>query len=109
ALLKPLWETLNDVAKKLPLIFPVHPRTRKRFEDFGIPTDGQIRLVDPMGYVDMLALTKNAQAVLTDSGGVQEESTVFGVPCITLREQTERPVTVEVGTSEIVGRDAEDS
>jgi UDP-N-acetylglucosamine 2-epimerase (non-hydrolysing) len=107
AVLKPLWETLNRVAATLPIIFPVHPRTQKRLAEFGIPTDGAIRLVDPVGYFDMLALTKNAKLVLTDSGGVQEETTVLGIPCITLREETERPVTVTVGTSEVVGRDRE--
>lgn len=103
--LKELWDILHQVGGRIPLVFPIHPRTRQRFADFGIPQEGPIRFIDPIGYVDMLALTKNAALVLTDSGGVQEETTVLGVPCLTLREQTERPITVTVGTSEILGRD----
>jgi UDP-N-acetylglucosamine 2-epimerase (non-hydrolysing) len=102
-----LWKIMNEVAERIPLIFPVHPRTRQRFVDFGMTLDGAVRLIDPLGYLDMLALTKRASMVLTDSGGVQEETTALGVPCLTLREQTERPVTVSVGTSEVLGRDRE--
>jgi UDP-N-acetylglucosamine 2-epimerase (non-hydrolysing) len=76
-------------------------------EKLQLPADPNIRLMDPVGYVEMMALTKHARAVLTDSGGVQEETTIFGIPCLTMREQTERPITVSVGTSEVVGRDRE--
>lgn len=105
SVLKALGQTLNTIAIHLPLIFPVHPRTRSRLLEHGIDLGPNIRLIEPVGYLDMLALIKNAKMVLTDSGGLQEETTVLGVPCLTLREQTERPITVEVGTSEIVGRD----
>ena len=102
-------ETLTEIAKELPLVFPVHPRTRKRLSDAGITLDSkQFSLIDPQGYLDFMKLTANAKCVLTDSGGVQEETTVLGVPCITLRENTERPVTCEEGTNQLVGtaRDA---
>jgi UDP-N-acetylglucosamine 2-epimerase (non-hydrolysing) len=91
------------VADSSPLIFPVHPRTKSRLAEFGAEPHPNIRLTDPLGYLDMLALTKNARAVFTDSGGLQEETTALGVPCLTLRGQTERPITVEVGTNEVVG------
>ncbi|MBA2539988.1 MAG: UDP-N-acetylglucosamine 2-epimerase (non-hydrolyzing) [Deltaproteobacteria bacterium] len=93
----------------LPLVFPVHPRTRKRIADAGLVLDPtRWQLVDPLGYIDFLRLQASARVVLTDSGGVQEETTVLGVPCITLRENTERPVTVDQGTNQLVGtsRDA---
>lgn len=88
-----------------PLVFPVHPRTRTRLPG----TDGSlaVRLVDPLGYLDFLALEAGARLVLTDSGGVQEETTVLGVPCLTLRDNTERPITVTQGTNRLVGRDPE--
>lgn len=101
--------TLGEIARELPLVFPVHPRTRKRLADAGITLDPKLfSLVDPQGYLDFMKLTANAKCVLTDSGGVQEETTVLGVPCITLRENTERPVTCEEGTNQLVGtgRDA---
>jgi UDP-N-acetylglucosamine 2-epimerase (non-hydrolysing) len=107
AVLKALGQVLSTIATRLPLIFPVHPRTKARLLEHGIDLGSRVRLIDPVGYLDMLALTKNAKMALTDSGGLQEETTVLGVPCLTLREQTERPITVEVGTSEIVGRDAQ--
>ncbi len=93
----------------LPLVFPVHPRTRKRIADSGIALDpARWRLVEPFGYLDFLRLQASARVVLTDSGGIQEETTVLGVPCITLRENTERPVTIEQGTNQLAGieRDA---
>jgi UDP-N-acetylglucosamine 2-epimerase (non-hydrolysing) len=102
---------LNTVAADLPIFFPVHPRTRKNLEafgllhylaDFGGKRTGILPL-DPLGYLDFLALNDHARIVFTDSGGVQEESTVLGVPCLTLRENTERPATVEHGTNQIVG------
>jgi UDP-N-acetylglucosamine 2-epimerase (non-hydrolysing) len=102
-----LVRTLGSVAEKIKLILPLHPRTKSRLETLNIALPSSIRVIDPVGYIDMLALTKSAKFALTDSGGVQEETTVLGVPCLTLREQTERPVTVEVGTSEVLGRDHE--
>jgi len=98
---------LGDVAQELPIIFPAHPRTRARMREFGIAAPPNVRLLEPMGYVDFLRLWSNARLVLTDSGGLQEETTALGVPCLTLRENTERPITVEQGTNQIVGSDPE--
>lgn len=94
---------LGRVAASCPLVFPVHPRTRAALEGRTLPTG--VRAVPALGYLDFLALEAGARLVLTDSGGVQEETTVLGVPCLTLREETERPVTVTEGTNEVVGRD----
>jgi UDP-N-acetylglucosamine 2-epimerase (non-hydrolysing) len=93
---------LNEVCADLPLIFPVHPRTRSRLAEHAIPVAEGIRLVEPLGYLDFLKLQSSARLVLTDSGGIQEETTVLGVPCLTLRESTERPVTVTDGTNRLV-------
>ena len=100
---------LGHVASRLPVVFPVHPRTRKRLAELGLGatlerTPG-LRLVDPMGYLEFLSLTSQARLVFTDSGGLQEETTVLGIPCLTVRENTERPITVEVGTNLVVGTD----
>ena len=92
---------LETIAEDVPVVFPVHPRTAKALKDFGIGLD-RIRLSGPLGYKDMLALQARAGAVLTDSGGMQEETTVLGVPCLTLRSTTERPITVEQGTNRLV-------
>ena len=97
---------LNDVAKRLPVVFPIHPRTRQRMTDGRIDTDGLI-LTPPMGYLEFLRLMAECRFVLTDSGGIQEETTVLGVPCLTLRDNTERPITVEQGTNRLVGTDPE--
>ena len=97
-----LLSALNEVSADLPLFFPVHPRTRSRLTDHGIPVSGAIRLVEPLGYLDFLKLQSSAKLVMTDSGGIQEETTVLGVPCLTLRESTERPVTVTHGTNRLV-------
>ena len=94
---------LEGLASELPLVFPVHPRTRARLADR--PATAGLRLVDPLGYLDFLALQAGARVVLTDSGGIQEETTVLGVPCLTLRDNTERPITVSEGTNRLVGRD----
>ncbi|MCB1014225.1 MAG: UDP-N-acetylglucosamine 2-epimerase (non-hydrolyzing) [Acidimicrobiales bacterium] len=94
---------LGTVAASCPLIFPVHPRTRAALGDRTLPAG--VRAVPPLGYLDFLALEDGARVVLTDSGGVQEETTVLGVPCLTLREETERPITVTEGTNRVVGRD----
>ena len=93
---------LAAVAAELPVVFPVHPRTRKMMGADGPPG---LRLVDPVGYLDFLSLEADAAAVLTDSGGIQEETTFLGVPCFTLRDNTERPVTVRAGTNTLLGLD----
>ena len=102
--LSPIWQVLSEVARQLPILFPVHPRTRARIESFGLQTNG-IAMIDPVGYLDMLYAVKGAAIVLTDSGGLQEETTALGVPCVTIRENTERPVTVEQGTNYLAGTD----
>jgi UDP-N-acetylglucosamine 2-epimerase (non-hydrolysing) len=97
---------LHDIGSDLPLVFPVHPRTRARIEANGFAVDGtRMRLIEPVGYLDFISLEAEASLVLTDSGGVQEETTVLGVPCLTLRENTERPITVTHGTNRVVGLD----
>jgi UDP-N-acetylglucosamine 2-epimerase (non-hydrolysing) len=98
--------TLARIAADLPLIFPVHPRTRQKLAALSLPMDNpRLQFVDPLGYRDFLALQQNAAVVITDSGGVQEETTYLGVPCLTVRENTERPVTVTLGTNTLVGHD----
>jgi UDP-N-acetylglucosamine 2-epimerase (non-hydrolysing) len=101
--LQDLIDALETVAGACPLVFPVHPRARPRVEAAGVSS--RIRLIDPVGYLDFVALEASASLVLTDSGGVQEETTVLGVPCLTLRDNTERPITVTEGTNRVVGRD----
>lgn len=100
---------LLELQGRLPIVFPVHPRTRARMASTAIgarfASAANIRLVDPLGYVEFLSLTSRAQLVLTDSGGLQEETTALGIPCLTLREQTERPVTETEGTNTVVGTD----
>jgi UDP-N-acetylglucosamine 2-epimerase (non-hydrolysing) len=104
--LQNLLAILDEVAKEVPLVFPVHPRTRQRLAADGLDLSAPSwRIVDPIGYLDFTHLLSEAKFVLTDSGGVQEETTVLGVPCITLRENTERPVTVDAGTNQLVGTD----
>lgn len=98
----PIVSALTEVASRCPLIFPVHPRTRARL---GGNVPAGITLLDPVGYLDFIALEDGARVVLTDSGGVQEETTVLGVPCLTLRDNTERPITIEEGTNRLVGRE----
>jgi len=104
-------DALESIANSLPIIFPVHPRTRKTIADLGLSERVQsmknLRLIDPLGYLDFLSLYSTARLVLTDSGGIQEETTLLGIPCLTLRENTERPVTVELGTNVIVGTDTD--
>ncbi len=98
---------LREVSQRLPLIWPVHPRAKGNIDQFGLAAqlDGtRLALLPPQGYLEMLGLLANATLVLTDSGGVQEETTALGVPCLTMRENTERPVTVEQGTNTLVGR-----
>ena len=96
---------LRRISEKLALVFPVHPRTRANMERFGIDLGSAVTLVEPMGYMDFLTLWKDAKVVLTDSGGLQEETTALGVPCLTMRENTERPITIDEGTNVLVGTD----
>lgn len=106
--LRRLLETLASLSERLPLVFPIHPRTRARLSVAGLDELIErcaIFLTDPLGYLDLLGLMQRAKLVLTDSGGLQEETTALGVPCITLRENTERPITVTEGTNTIVGTD----
>src|SRR5262249_21735520 len=92
-------EAIRHVAARMPIVFPVHPRTRMRLAEFGLESDlAGVILTEPLGYIDFLSLTSHAAIILTDSGGLQEESTALGIPCLTLRENTERPVTVTDGT-----------
>jgi UDP-N-acetylglucosamine 2-epimerase (non-hydrolysing) len=102
-----LGECLEQISRDRVVLFPVHPRTRSRLQDLGFTGSSTLRLLEPAGYHDFLALMAEAGAVLTDSGGVQEETTVLGVPCITARENTERPITVIEGTNQVVGTDPE--
>ena len=104
-MLSSLLEVLGEISRELPLIFPIHPRTRGRMKDMGLTAADTLRLAEPMGYLDFLALQRHAAVVITDSGGVQEETTYLGTPCLTLRENTERPVTVTVGTNKLIGHD----
>ena len=96
---------LKEIAAELPLIFPVHPRTRANLEKFGIDLGPNITLAGPQAYMAFLNLWKDAAVVLTDSGGLQEETTALGVPCVTIRENTERPVTVDEGSNVLAGTD----
>ena len=103
AALARLLSALAEVAAQVPVVFPIHPRTRSRLPP-GFEAPG-LKLVEPLGYLDFLALTADARLAMTDSGGIQEETTALGVPCLTMRENTERPVTVDVGTNQLVGTD----
>ncbi len=97
---------VTAIAEQMPVVFPVHPRTRQRLHEFGFEDSLRCLIVtEPLGYVDFLSLTSNARLILTDSGGLQEESTALGIPCLTLRENTERPATVTHGTNQVVGTD----
>lgn len=106
--LKRLLTTLADISADIPLLFPVHPRTRQRIEQAGLAPlieAANFHMLPPLGYLEMLGMMQGAKMVLTDSGGIQEETTALGVPCVTLRENTERPITVDEGTNTIVGSD----
>ena len=108
--LERLLKVLEQVSKELPLVFPVHPRTKNKLAEAGLEqllANVNFYCLPPLGYLEMLGVMKDAKLVLTDSGGIQEETTALGVPCITLRENTERPITVEEGTNTIVGSDSE--
>lgn len=103
ASLAQIMEELGHLAQRLPVVFSVHPRTRKMLVQFGIDmqANGRLHLIDPVGYHDSLWLTEHAQLIITDSGGLQEESTYLGTPCLTLRPNTERPITIELGTNRL--------
>src|ERR1700688_2520832 len=103
--LSQLLGAIDAVAAEMPVIFPVHPRTQQRLTQGGIQHHPQLRLIPPVGYLDFLCLLSKAKLVLTDSGGIQEETTALGVPCLTLRENTERPITISQGTNLLVGSD----
>ena len=102
--LKSILDSLLEISMELDVVFTVHPRTRQRIAECGLTT-GELHLLEPMPYVEFLALQRRATVVITDSEGVQEESTYLGVPCLTLRDNTERPITVSLGTNTLVGRD----
>jgi UDP-N-acetylglucosamine 2-epimerase (non-hydrolysing) len=100
-------DALEVIAERLPIVFPIHPRTRERLEQFGlrerVHRQRSVVLTEPLGYLDFLHLYSNSRLVLTDSGGLQEETTVLGIPCLTLRTNTERPITITEGTNKLVG------
>jgi len=98
---------LEEVATEMPLFFPVHPRTKKQLASFGLSLPKGVIAAEPLGYLEFLALMASAKLVMTDSGGIQEETTALGVPCLTLRENTERPITIEEGTNTLVGTSPE--
>ena len=102
--LKSILDSLAELSERMPVVFSVHPRTRQRIAEFGINVE-KLHLVEPAPYIEFLALQRNAAVVVTDSGGIQEETTYLGVPCLTLRNNTERPVTVTIGTNILVGQD----
>jgi UDP-N-acetylglucosamine 2-epimerase (non-hydrolysing) len=102
-----LLRAVAEIAAEVPVVFPVHPRTRARLAEPGLAgAAGKLRTIEPLGYLDFMSLTSGAKLVFTDSGGLQEETTALGIPCITLRENTERPITVDEGTNVVVGSDA---
>jgi UDP-N-acetylglucosamine 2-epimerase (non-hydrolysing) len=107
--LVPLIEVLIEASAELPIVFPIHPRTQNRLEQFGLAERLRqapaLRILPPLGYSEFLCLTSQAKVVVTDSGGLQEETTALGVPCLTMRSNTERPITVEQGTSTLLGND----
>jgi len=106
AMLRNIIAVLADIGRDVCIIFPIHPRTRQRLEKISFDfAASPIRFEEPLGYLEFLGLQQGACAVVTDSGGIQEETTYLGIPCLTLRENTERPVTVELGTNKLVGRD----
>jgi UDP-N-acetylglucosamine 2-epimerase (non-hydrolysing) len=102
-------DALAELAGTIPVVFPVHPRTRKMIESGGgrFETPPGLRLIEPLGYLDFVKAERHARIVITDSGGIQEETTVLGIPCMTIRENTERPITIEMGTNRLIGTDPE--
>jgi UDP-N-acetylglucosamine 2-epimerase (non-hydrolysing) len=98
---------LTELSAEVPVLFPIHPRTRKQIERLAMPRATEnLHLIDPLGYMEFLALQSKAALVIADSGGIQEETTYLGIPCLTVRENTERPVTVSIGTNILVGQDS---
>jgi UDP-N-acetylglucosamine 2-epimerase (non-hydrolysing) len=93
---------LNEISELIPLVVPLHPRGRAQLESLGFGQSNNVQIVDPLGYLDFVTLMRNATAVITDSGGVQEETTILNVPCLTLRKNTERPITISHGTNRLV-------
>ena len=103
-MLTSILRTLDELSRQLRIVFPVHPRTRRRIEELRGWTPGpNLRLIDPVGYVEFLALQLRAAMVITDSGGIQEETTYLRVPCLTMRANTERPITTTLGTNVLIG------
>jgi UDP-N-acetylglucosamine 2-epimerase (non-hydrolysing) len=108
--LGPLIDALIAISARIPIVFPVHPRTRGKIEEFGLASkieESGLKLIEPLGYLDFMRLYSGARLVMTDSGGLQEETTALGIPCLTVRDNTERPITVEMGTNRLVGTDPE--
>jgi UDP-N-acetylglucosamine 2-epimerase (non-hydrolysing) len=105
--LLPIVSALAEISRELPVLFPVHPRTREALASVRFAPPESFRFTEPLAYIDFLALQAHAAAVITDSGGIQEETTFLGVPCLTMRENTERPVTVTIGTNQLIGNDLE--
>jgi UDP-N-acetylglucosamine 2-epimerase (non-hydrolysing) len=103
AVLGPLLRVLAELSEGVDVVFPVHPRTRERVEQAGLKVPARLRLVEPLGYLEFLSLQRAASLVITDSGGIQEETTYLGVPCITVRDNTERPITISHGTNVLAG------
>lgn len=105
--LSELQSVLNEISEQYKVVFPIHPRTRHNLETWNLHNNfaDNVLVTDPIGYIDFLALTSEAKLIITDSGGIQEESTFLGIQCITVRDNTERPVTVTVGTNQLIGRD----
>ncbi|MBK9313208.1 MAG: UDP-N-acetylglucosamine 2-epimerase (non-hydrolyzing) [Acidobacteria bacterium] len=103
ASLERIFHALDLVSREVPVVFPVHPRTQAKLNEFRIDPPPGMHLLEPLGYLDFLKLWSNSVMVLTDSGGIQEETTALGIPCLTLRENTERPITIEEGTNQLVG------
>jgi UDP-N-acetylglucosamine 2-epimerase (non-hydrolysing) len=105
-----LLDVLIEISRQIPIIFPAHPRTKAKIAEFGFTEQiesSNLRLIEPLGYLDFLKLYSNSRMVLTDSGGLQEETSFLGIPCLTLRENTERPITLDWGTNKLVGLDKE--
>ena len=100
-----IFAALSHIARQVPVVFPLHPRTRERIRAFGVEVSPAVQLYSPLGYLEFIALQKEALAVVTDSGGIQEETTFLGVPCFTLRDNTERPITLTQGTNRLVPED----
>ena len=103
--LRNVFTTINRVAERIPVVFPIHPRTRDRLRSTSVPVCPKVRLSEPLPYLSFLGMMARASCVITDSGGIQEETTALGVPCLTLRENTERPITIRRGTNRLVGSD----